>query len=527
MTRPHRTAGTARRLHAAWRPGAAALTIAAIAAAVGVTLPSAAAWVDPAAVGTSFAASEAATEPVADACAGDGYSLMLTPSGTVFGVGRNDNGALGNGTTGAISTPRAVLFPASTEITGISCGVNAATAVDTDGTAWVWGSGILVPSALELPTSSPVVEVSSGGYFHVVRTADGALYSWGNNGSGRLGRSELGASGSTTTPGRVDAVPTDVPVVGFSAARVSGIAWTADGRVFAWGETYGRQRGTELTFSDDASSLSAPADDGATATAATVTAAATDLPTEPPTTDPDDSTAETPATEENADASPDIVDTVDTSANDDGAPVADPEPDLAPEPEPEPEPVDDVGASSADLDPVVGLGAETASADVTSLGPITQAEVSDSAVYVIDGTGRTWRAPRAANTPLTPWAPGAGLEFVHVETSFSAASVSGSANEVGTFFLTRTGELYAYGNNADGQLGIDPATSYVSEPVRVPLPETPVSIAPGDRHTVLVSGEGHFYVAGDNTYGQTGSGLAGSTPISPFTAYPMRYWPAS
>ncbi|XP_034946431.1 probable E3 ubiquitin-protein ligase HERC4 isoform X2 [Chelonus insularis] len=72
--------------------------------------------------------------------------------------------------------------------------------------------------------------------------------------------------------------------------------------------------------------------------------------------------------------------------------------------------------------------------------------------------------------------------------------------------LTNNGELYAWGSNDEGQLGIGPEVKAELKPKLVSsLAAMPIAfIACGGSHTIVVSKSGAIYVWGKNTFGQLG-----------------------
>jgi alpha-tubulin suppressor-like RCC1 family protein len=78
---------------------------------------------------------------------------------------------------------------------------------------------------------------------------------------------------------------------------------------------------------------------------------------------------------------------------------------------------------------------------------------------------------------------------------------------------TSTGAVYAWGNNSDGELGMNPlTTSSSSVPVAVQLPSgTDVTaVAAGGDTSYALTSSGEIYAWGDNTYGELGDGSSGS-----------------
>ena len=72
---------------------------------------------------------------------GNNFTAAIKTDGTLWTWGRGDSGRLGNGvTTGDRSTP-VTTFAGGTDWKQVSCGDKHVTAIKTDGTLWVWGSG--------------------------------------------------------------------------------------------------------------------------------------------------------------------------------------------------------------------------------------------------------------------------------------------------------------------------------------------------------------------------------------------------
>lgn len=92
-----------------------------------------------------------------------------------------------------------------------------------------------------------------------------------------------------------------------------------------------------------------------------------------------------------------------------------------------------------------------------------------------------------------------------------AQVVTGTAH---TLALTTTGELYAWGANADGQLGTaDNANHLVPMRVAPPVGDPGIrwaQVVAGTSHTLAVSTDGRLFAWGSNKNGQLGIGIAAS-----------------
>jgi alpha-tubulin suppressor-like RCC1 family protein len=247
---------------------AAVVGLVVLAAAPAFVVPSTAAWSAGGVVRSRVRSQQAIDLFPDEVGAGDGFSIIETTAGVLYGVGANDVGQLGDGTTTARVVASPVDLPDSTEISGFDVGIDHVVLRDAAGGVWTWGNATqaggftTTPRSVDLPTSSSAVDVEAGGYFSLVVTLDGAVYAWGNNGGGRLGRSDLGENndlcdGTFCAAGRVDAVGETFVAVGAAAARSSGAAWDASGDVRVWGTSaWGGSSGVSVAF--DPSETDAP-----------------------------------------------------------------------------------------------------------------------------------------------------------------------------------------------------------------------------------------------------------------------------
>jgi alpha-tubulin suppressor-like RCC1 family protein len=133
--------------------------------------------------------------------AGDNSTLALRNDGTVWAVGSNSNGQLGNGTTTQETTAVEVETASSTYLTNIvaiAAGTSHSMALDSNGYVWTWGansSGQLglgtttqETYAQQVTAISGIGQIAAGSSHSLAMTINGSVvYSWGYNASGQLG----------------------------------------------------------------------------------------------------------------------------------------------------------------------------------------------------------------------------------------------------------------------------------------------------------------------------------------------------
>jgi alpha-tubulin suppressor-like RCC1 family protein len=192
-------------------------------------------------VGSSF-------DDVVDIAAGGFHSLALKSDGTVWAWGKNASGQLGNNSTTDSSVP--VQVGGLTSIVAIACGEDYSLALKSDGTLWVWGdnsNGQLGDNSTTnrdeaYQVMSGVAAVTAGRVHTLVLKNDGSAVWWAYRGSWRLG------DGSTTgslVPVEVEDFPEDV--IAISAGGEHNLALRSDGTLVAWGYNEGGQLGDGTT----------------------------------------------------------------------------------------------------------------------------------------------------------------------------------------------------------------------------------------------------------------------------------------
>jgi alpha-tubulin suppressor-like RCC1 family protein len=86
-----------------------------------------------------------------------------------------------------------------------------------------------------------------------------------------------------------------------------------------------------------------------------------------------------------------------------------------------------------------------------------------------------------------------------------------AAGEYHTIALTSSGQLYTFGSNEEGQLGNGSSSRQQWAPAEIALPGAtglPVQVAAGWEDTMVLTSTGQLYMFGNNTYGQLGNGTS-------------------
>jgi alpha-tubulin suppressor-like RCC1 family protein len=126
---------------------------------------------------------------------GQWHSLFLKNDGTVWSVGSNSTGQLGDGTFLGKSTP--LQIPTLTGITAIAAGYNQSYFIKNDGTVWASGrnqSGALGdgtnsnrPTPVQVVGLTGIIAAAAGGLHAIFLKNDATVWSVGLNANGQLG----------------------------------------------------------------------------------------------------------------------------------------------------------------------------------------------------------------------------------------------------------------------------------------------------------------------------------------------------
>ncbi|HET7016753.1 MAG TPA: hypothetical protein VFI65_22715 [Streptosporangiaceae bacterium] len=184
--------------------------------------------------------------------AGDIDSLAVTSTGLLYSWGANQYGQLGDASTQPSNVPVKVIFPKGTKIVAAGTSYNYSMALSSGGQVYAWGydgSGQLgvgdytaseVPRLVKLPHGTKVVKIANGGYDGLALTAGGKLWAWGDDAFGQLGD---GSFKTSLRPVLVK-VPAGIKITSIGAGSEHGIALTSTGSVLTWGRGTWGQLGT-------------------------------------------------------------------------------------------------------------------------------------------------------------------------------------------------------------------------------------------------------------------------------------------
>lgn len=184
--------------------------------------------------------------------AGNSHSLLLRPNGTLYAWGNNANGQLGNNSTVSSQTPLVVVLPAGKLFVQVATSNLHSLALASDGTVYAWGNNgngqlgnnsttqSTVPVAVTMPAGKQFVQVSAGGSHSLALASDGTLYAWGSNSFGQLGNNSTTQS---LVPMAVT-MPVGTQFVQVAAGGLHSLALASDGTLYAWGAGANGRLGT-------------------------------------------------------------------------------------------------------------------------------------------------------------------------------------------------------------------------------------------------------------------------------------------
>jgi alpha-tubulin suppressor-like RCC1 family protein len=130
------------------------------------------------------------------AAGGLNHTVILKSDGTVWTVGANTYGQLGDNSTTTAKSP--IQVPSLTGVSAVAAGANHTLAITSTGALYVWGlntSGQVGDASTTSPRKTPVqsnltnvVAIAAGESHSVALTSNGNAYTWGKNDVGRRKR---------------------------------------------------------------------------------------------------------------------------------------------------------------------------------------------------------------------------------------------------------------------------------------------------------------------------------------------------
>ncbi|WP_240752385.1 RCC1 domain-containing protein [Microbacterium hydrothermale] len=186
--------------------------------------------------------------PILTVGSGNGFSIALLEDGTVWGVGNNESGQLGDGTT--TSRTRWALVSGLTNVTGIAVAERLVLAVTSSGAVYRWGQDLngqnnsinstpqLVAGITTAIQVALVCNASPTGSTLIALLSDGRVLTWGG---GALGD---GTRAYRTTPSPVTGISTAIAIAGGTATA---FALLSDGTIRSWGSSTGSNLGNGST----------------------------------------------------------------------------------------------------------------------------------------------------------------------------------------------------------------------------------------------------------------------------------------
>ena len=193
--------------------------------------------------------------------AGMKHAAAIAEDGSVWTWGNNDTGQLGTGGFSASTTAvRVAGLPVGVSV---DAGVGHTLVVDADGGVWGWGidvtnagsEGLRSAVPVRIPTGERVKQVQAGDGFSAAVTTSGAVLAWGSRLDGVLGD---GSVFQRSTPTAVASLP---PISAIAGGYLQSFAIARDGTVWAWGRNTFGELG-DGTFQDHRSPQRVPALDG-------------------------------------------------------------------------------------------------------------------------------------------------------------------------------------------------------------------------------------------------------------------------
>ncbi|MFA6866250.1 MAG: hypothetical protein WCR54_01905, partial [Clostridia bacterium] len=193
----------------------------------------------------------------AEIACGKNYTLALTNNNNYYAWGNNDYGQLGDKTTTCCKEPKNIVMYGGVKFIKIACGETNSIAISTDNNLYVWGNnkesqlgnGNTYNANCPQNTTLKGIAISkiASGAAHALAVSNtGKLYSWGNNDNGQLGDCTTQESN----------LPQQIILSGEKFNKIAigethTIALSDEGELYAWGNNSNGQLGLNSNLSYD------------------------------------------------------------------------------------------------------------------------------------------------------------------------------------------------------------------------------------------------------------------------------------
>ncbi len=398
---------------------------------------------------------------------GSDHSLAATSTGAVYAWGYNGNGQLGDGTVTQRTSPVLVSLPAGVTATAVSAGAggNHSLAATSTGAVYAWGlntNGQLgvgdtaqrnSPVLVGLPAGVTATAVSAGTSHSLAATSTGVVYAWGLNTNGQLGD---GSVTQRTSPVLVG-LPAGLAATAVSAGTSHSLAVTSP-RLTSSAPAVAAA-GTAIPASGVRAALA-----GAASPTGTISFRVFGPQASPPTVCTSGGTT--------------VGGAVGVAGN------------------------GTYQASAGFLPPNAGTywwyasyGGDANNAAASTCGAgMALTNVRSAYAWGSNASGQLGDGTTTNRTSPVP---------VGLPSGVTATAVSGGDSH--SLAVTSTGAVYAWGRNSSGQLGDGSITDRTSAVlVGLPAGVTATAVSAGGNHSLALTSTGAVYAWGDNAFGQLG-----------------------